>query len=126
MPTAVRKIPIWLIEEEVGGGMPGVRRYHWSHIGSPIGHIVLPPGCEVNRYAEYVSIHRRVAGGTPELEHVACLGSTRLVAAAVSGEFELRWESATIAGGGSSLRPTADPTPATPPPNPPATPRGTP
>lgn len=90
MPINRGPIPVWLVEEEVGGGLPPARAYSASHLGPPIGHVALPPTYRLDRYADHVVISED-RPGRPYPEHVASLGINRLVGAAVAGEFGLAW-----------------------------------
>jgi len=81
------KIPMWIIEHDPGGGLPVERVYSHSAIGPAIGHIIMPKGMTVSRYADHMDFHTDC-----HLTHVASLSDWRAVQAAVNGEFGLSWE----------------------------------
>jgi hypothetical protein len=86
----MNRIAIWLVEDEVGGGLPAERTYSHSYLGKPIGHVVLPETMRADRRADHI-----VFSSGPE--HVASLSTCGVVAAAIAGEFGLSW---LPAGGG--------------------------
>jgi hypothetical protein len=85
------RIPIWIAEYEVGGGLPAERTYQHSFVGEPIGYIVLPDGMQVDRRADHLAFSR-THGPDGRPEHEASLGTRRAVEAAVAGEFDLSWQ----------------------------------
>jgi hypothetical protein len=80
------RIPIWLVETEVGGDLPPERFYSLSFTGVPIGYVVLPEGMTVHRFAVHVRL------GPGDQFGPCSLNTRRLVEAAVAEEFGLSWE----------------------------------
>jgi hypothetical protein len=86
------RIPIWLVENEVGGGLPAERTYSLSYIGPPLGYVMLPEGMTAERRADHVHLD--------PVDHLgSCLWSTRgLIEAAIAGKYGLSWEQVAATG----------------------------
>ena len=89
--TSSNRIPMFLIEREVGGDLPNERTYGHSGLGAPVGYVIMPDGMTVERYADYLSFHFDFGDGKRP-SHVASLSGWRVVQAAIEKEFGLTWE----------------------------------
>jgi hypothetical protein len=87
----MNRIPIWLVEEDVGGGLPAERRYSHSFLGECFGYVVMPADMRGSRYADHIRFEW-VSGPDGRRELVASLSTRRVVEAAILGEFGLSWE----------------------------------
>lgn len=100
---ASKTIPIWLVEYEVGGGLPTERVYHHSATGEPIGYVVMPEGMGCCRLGDHIRLEKTADGFRHRhAEHVASLSTRRVVEAAIEGEFGLSWQSADVKASGPS------------------------
>jgi hypothetical protein len=99
------RIPIWVVEEGVGGGLPPERTYSHSSLGPPVGYVVMPAGMHADRYADHIrfDMDPQKPGACGVL--LASLSTRRAVEAAIAGEFGLSWRpgesSAPSQGGGA-------------------------
>lgn len=88
------RVPIWLVEREVGGGLPPERTYRFSSAepGRAFGFVVLPDGLIASRISSSILLVRVSTLASPPVTDVAEMFPWRLVEAAVAGEFGLAWE----------------------------------
>jgi hypothetical protein len=87
------RIPIWVVEEDVGDGLPTERTYSHSSLGPPVGYVVMPAGMHADRYADHIRFGMDSPKPGPYSVLVASLSTRRAVEAAVAGEFGLSWRS---------------------------------
>lgn len=88
------RVPIYLVETEVGPGLPTERTYTHEHDtdGKVIGHIVLPDGMVVVPFTRTLQFRFGFSGNEPG--DIIQLPPHRAVQAAVTGEHGLAWEAA--------------------------------
>jgi hypothetical protein len=86
-----KRIPIFLLESEVGGNLPSERRYHYSGLGAPIGYILVPEGKYAVKFSDSIEI-RTGDGQETEPTDIVSLRVHSLVEAAVKGDFGLSWQ----------------------------------
>jgi hypothetical protein len=85
------RIPIWVVEEDVGDGLPTERTYSHSSLGPPIGYVVMPAGMHADRYADHIRFDMDPQKPGAYSVLVASLSTRRAVEAAIGGEFGLSW-----------------------------------
>jgi hypothetical protein len=85
------RIPIWVVEEDVGDGLPPERTYSHSSLGPPVGYVVMPAGMHADRYAEYIRFYAVPPKPGAYSVVLASLSTRRAVEAAIAGEFGLSW-----------------------------------
>jgi hypothetical protein len=85
------RIPIWVVEEDVGDGLPTERTYSHSSLGPPVGYVVMPAGMHADRYAEYIRFYAVPPKPGAYSVVLASLSTRRAVEAAIAGEFGLSW-----------------------------------
>jgi hypothetical protein len=101
------RIPIWVVEEDVGGGLPPERTYSHSSLGPPVGYVVMPAGMHADRHADHIRFGMDPPKPGAYGVLLASLSTRRAVEAAIAGEFGLSWRpgesSAPSQGGGGGV-----------------------
>lgn len=83
------RIAIWVVETEVGGGLPTERIYAGSGPGEPIGHVILPETMAATTYDAQVRLEE---ASDVRPNYRASVSYRQLVSVALRGDFGLSWE----------------------------------